>query len=37
VLDVYLGYLRGKLARVAGERVQIKAVRGVGLRLLVGE
>ncbi len=35
VLDVYLGYLRGKLARVAGEAVQIKAVRGVGLRLIV--
>jgi two-component system OmpR family response regulator len=36
VLDVYIGYLRGKLTRVAGERVRIKAVRGVGLRLLVG-
>ncbi len=35
VLDVYIGYLRGKLTRVAGQRVQIKAVRGVGLRLLV--
>lgn len=36
VLDVYVGYLRGKLARVAGEAVQLKAVRGVGLRVVVG-
>jgi len=35
VLDVYIGYLRGKLTRVAGEAVQIKAVRGVGFRLRV--
>ena len=35
VLDVYVGYLRGKLARVAGDAVAIKAVRGVGFRLLV--
>ncbi|MCA9708980.1 MAG: response regulator transcription factor [Myxococcales bacterium] len=35
VLDVYVGYLRGKLDRVAGERVKIKAVRGVGFRLVV--
>lgn len=34
VLDVYVGYLRGKLSRVAGESVVIKAVRGVGFRLL---
>ena len=34
VLDVYVGYLRGKLQRVAGEAVTIKAVRGVGFRLL---
>lgn len=34
VLDVYVGYLRGKLGRVAGDRVKIKAVRGVGFRLL---
>jgi DNA-binding response OmpR family regulator len=37
VLDVYVGYLRGKLARVAGDAVQIKAVRGVGLRVVVDE
>jgi DNA-binding response OmpR family regulator len=34
VLDVYVGYLRGKLQRVAGEAVTIKAVRGVGFRLM---
>jgi two-component system OmpR family response regulator len=34
VLDVYVGYLRSKLQRVAGEAVTIKAVRGVGFRLL---
>lgn len=34
VLDVYVGYLRGKLARVAGEALAIKAVRGIGFRLL---
>lgn len=34
VLDVYVGYLRGKLDRVAGTAVKIKAVRGVGFRLL---
>lgn len=34
VLDVYVGYLRGKLQRVAGVAVSIKAVRGVGFRLL---
>jgi len=33
VLDVYVGYLRGKLVRVAGEQVKIQAVRGVGFRL----
>jgi len=37
ILDVYIGYLRGKLARVAGEAVEIKAVRGVGFRLLAAE
>ena len=37
ILDVYVGYLRGKLARVAGEAVEIKAVRGVGFRLVVAE
>ncbi|MCA9653538.1 MAG: response regulator transcription factor [Myxococcales bacterium] len=35
VLDVYVGYLRSKLARVAGDALAIKAVRGVGFRLLV--
>ncbi|NVB37507.1 response regulator transcription factor [Pseudenhygromyxa sp. WMMC2535] len=35
VLDVYVGYLRGKLARVGKDSVKIKAVRGVGFRLLV--
>ncbi len=35
VLDVYVGYLRGKLQRVAGSAVSIKAVRGVGFRLLL--
>ena len=37
ILDVYVGYLRGKLGRVAGEAVEIKAVRGVGFRLRVTE
>lgn len=37
VIDVYIGYLRGKLARVAGDAVVIKAVRGVGFRLVVVE
>ncbi|MFO7565175.1 MAG: response regulator transcription factor [Enhygromyxa sp.] len=37
ILDVYIGYLRGKLARVAGEAVEIKAVRGVGYRLRVAD
>jgi len=34
ILDVYVGYLRGKLERVAGDAVEIKAVRGVGFRLV---
>lgn len=37
VLDVYIGYLRGKLSRVAGESVKIEAVRGIGFRLRVLE
>ncbi len=37
VLDVYVGYLRGKLARIASTRTGIKAVRGVGFRLQVDE
>lgn len=36
VLDVYVGYLRQKLARV-GASVEIRAVRGVGFRLVVPE
>jgi len=34
VVDVYVGYLRGKLSRVAGDAVVIKAVRGVGFRMV---
>jgi two-component system, OmpR family, response regulator len=42
ILDVYIGYLRGKLGRVAPSggaqpAVEIKAVRGVGFRLRVTE
>lgn len=37
ILDVYVGYLRGKLARVAGEAVEIETVRGIGYRLQVAE
>lgn len=36
VLDVYIGYLRGKLSRVAGDAVTIRAIRGVGFRLAEG-
>jgi DNA-binding response OmpR family regulator len=36
VVDVYIGYLRGKLERVGANDVAIKAVRGVGYRLVVG-
>jgi DNA-binding response OmpR family regulator len=35
VVDVYIGYLRTKLARVSSARVSIEAVRGVGYRLVV--
>lgn len=35
VVDVYIGYLRGKLARVSTEQVSIRAVRGLGYRLEV--
>ena len=35
VLDVYVGYLRSKLARIAAAHTSIKAVRGVGFRLQV--
>ena len=37
VVDVYVGYLRAKLARVAADHVAIRAVRGVGYRLEVRE
>jgi DNA-binding response OmpR family regulator len=36
VLDVYVGYLRQKLARL-GTAIEIRAVRGVGFRLVVPE
>jgi DNA-binding response OmpR family regulator len=36
VLDVYIGYVRGKLTRIAARQAAIKAVRGVGFRLQVG-
>lgn len=35
VVDVYVGYLRGKLAKVGAARVAIRAVRGLGYRLEV--
>lgn len=38
IVDVYVGYLRGKLARLgAGSAVSLQSVRGVGFRLVVGE
>jgi DNA-binding response OmpR family regulator len=33
VVDVYVAYLRAKLKRLAGDEVQIQAVRGIGFRL----
>ena len=36
VVDVYVGYLRAKLARVGAAAVEIQAVRGLGYRLVVG-
>jgi DNA-binding response OmpR family regulator len=33
VVDVYVGYLRGKLERLGAASVQIRSVRGVGYRL----
>lgn len=36
VLDVYIGYLRHKLTKL-GAKVEIRAVRGVGFRLVVPE
>jgi DNA-binding response OmpR family regulator len=35
VVDVYVGYLRGKLARLGLDGVSIQAVRGVGFKLVV--
>jgi len=35
VVDVYVGYLRAKLAKVGADHVAIRAVRGVGFRLEV--
>jgi len=35
VVDVYVGYLRGKLAGVGADHVRIRAVRSVGFRLEV--
>jgi two-component system OmpR family response regulator len=35
VVDVYVGYLRGKLERLGARRVSIEAVRGVGYRLAI--
>jgi two-component system, OmpR family, response regulator len=37
VVDVYVGYLRAKLARVGAEHVAIRAIRGVGYRLEVSK
>lgn len=36
VVDVYVGYLRTKLARLGTTRVTVEAVRGVGYRLVAG-
>jgi DNA-binding response OmpR family regulator len=35
VVDVYVGYLRSKLERVAAKDVAIESIRGVGYRLVV--
>ena len=35
VLDVYVGYVRGKLKRVGGDAVRIDNVRGIGFRLAI--
>lgn len=37
VVDVYVGYLRKKLAQVGADRVTIATVRGVGFKLTVEE
>lgn len=36
IVDVYVGYLRGKLKKLGAEPVSIQSVRGVGFRLVVG-
>ena len=36
VVDVYVGYLRAKIERLAPRGVRIEAVRGVGYRLVIG-
>ncbi|RKG84249.1 response regulator transcription factor [Corallococcus terminator] len=36
VLDVYVGYLRTKLERLAASHVTLRSVRGVGYKLVVG-
>ncbi|MCA9719212.1 MAG: response regulator transcription factor, partial [Myxococcales bacterium] len=36
ILDVYVGYLRGKLQRLGAGAPTIRAQRGVGFRLLAG-
>lgn len=37
IADVYVGYLRAKLARIGADGVAIRAVRGIGFRLEVAE
>jgi DNA-binding response OmpR family regulator len=37
VVDVYVGYLRAKLARIGIDNVFIRSVRGIGYRLEVVE
>lgn len=36
VVDVYIGYVRGKLAKLGTKSVHLRAVRGLGYRLEVG-
>jgi len=37
VVDVYVGYLRAKLAKIGADKVSIRSVRGIGYRLEVVE
>ena len=37
IADVYVGYLRAKLAKIGADKVAIRAVRGIGFRLEVSE